>query len=46
MDVIKMVEENDFVGLKNYIESRAKELFDKRVEMKKQHLRESLSNKQ
>lgn len=46
MDVIKMVEENDFVGLKNYVESRSKELFIKRVEMKKQHLKESLVNKQ
>lgn len=46
MDVIKMVEEKDYVGLKRYVEARSKELFDKRVELKKAHLKESLSNKQ
>jgi hypothetical protein len=45
MDVLKMVEDSDYVKLKAYIESRTKELLDKRIEMKKQHLKESLETK-
>jgi hypothetical protein len=45
MDLLKMVEENDYVGLKSYVENRRKELLDKKIEDKKKSIRESVEQK-
>lgn len=46
MDLLKMVEENDYVGLKAYVENRRKELLDKRIDTKKKSIRESVEQKE
>lgn len=46
MSLLKMVEENDFVGLKNYVEGRRMDLLKNRVELKKKSIRESFQEKE
>lgn len=46
MELLKMIEERDYVALKGYIENRQKEIMDRRIEQAKARLREAVEQKE